>query len=95
MSTVRLDELVDQALVRYAQPPVPRLPVAVFCADPNPWDAAILCALPDGHSPQLLHEGQTDHGWPTRWADRCHFPGDACGPDAHPAPSTPAEGTHP
>lgn len=64
-------------------PDPPPLPMAMRCADSNPWDAAILCHLPDGHSPNVLHEGEMDHGHLTRWADRCHFPGDSCDPGTH------------
>jgi hypothetical protein len=51
---------------------------AVFCADPNPWDASILCHLLAGH--HGLHEADG----PIRWSSVCHFPGDDCRP-AHPA----------
>jgi hypothetical protein len=52
---------------------------AVFCADPNPWDASILCRLPEGHAGDR-HEADG----PVRWTDACHFPGDDCRP-GHPA----------
>lgn len=45
---------------------------APFCADANPWDASILCHLPDAH--RRLHEAPG----PIRWSDACHFPGDDC-----------------
>lgn len=53
----------------------------MFCANPNPWDNSILCGLPEGHDG--IHEAREYHGGSMGWAERCHFPGDDCGPAAH------------
>lgn len=68
-------------LVEQLEQPLPsRLPVAVFCADSNPWDASVLCELPGGHS------GRHQATFPveiSRWWDWCHFDGDDCETGAH------------
>lgn len=54
---------------------------ALPCADRCPWDAAILCDRPVGHTVGL-HTARSCDGL-VRWADHCHFPGDSCPTGSH------------
>lgn len=74
-------ELLAEFEAHLNRAPIPRLPVAVACDDPNPWDDRVRCAKPSGHGG--LHEcfiGTEVE----RWADHCHWPGDNCRPCENP-----------